>query len=593
MVAIKLPLFAGMVPSIDPHLLTDKNAEYARDAWLYSGALVGLPKRAELHTLANPAAAIAFRIPNNMGDPSYLYDSFWVEFENADTDFISAPVAADQYRRYYWTSTSQVPMYNTEDRMRAGQPAFLLGLPSPGAMTVTSAGGSSSTLVTRAYIATLVTDYGEEGPANAAVTISGKLDDTYTVTVPGVAAVDLGVQRNVKKIRIYRTIVSAAGTATYYQVAEITATTSAHVYNDTLSDGVLATRPLLESTAWTAPPSLDGMATMPNGIVAGYKGNELFFSEPYRPHAWPAAYSLMLDYDIVGLAAINQTLVVCTKGNPVTASGVNPAAITTATLAAFEPCLSKGSILATEAGVYYTSPNGIILVNAGYAQNVTRQFITRDKWNAVVNRGRVNAARMGSAYYAFGAGVQRAAQVNAFQSDMIQTETSDGAAEGFMLDPSSENSGFVYLTDTAAIKSVYNDDMSGEVLIVLGGKVYWLDQRPGFSSRDYKWKSKIFQTSDNRNFAAMKVFFYDPPSFTPPNPRNNAIDQVFDPNTQYGLVRVYADGRHIATREIRENGEILRLPSGFKADFWQIEIEAVVKVKNFQMATTAKELAGV
>ena len=44
------------------------------------------------------------------------------------------------------------------------------------------------------------------------------------------------------------------------------------------------------------------------------------------------------------------------------------------------------------------------------------------------------------------------------------------------------------------------------------------------------------------------------------------------------------------TRELRETGELMRLPSGFKADFWQIELEAVVSIDSVQMATSVKEL---
>jgi hypothetical protein len=46
----------------------------------------------------------------------------------------------------------------------------------------------------------------------------------------------------------------------------------------------------------------------------------------------------------------------------------------------------------------------------------------------------------------------------------------------------------------------------------------------------------------------------------------------------------------VSAQEIRVPGELHRLPSGFKASFWQIEIEARVKVKSFQMATSVKEL---
>lgn len=593
MVAIKLPIFSGMVPSVDKHLLADANAQYSNNVWLYSGALDGLPVKEPLHTLVNPNATVAFRVPLPGNDPSYMYAGTWVEFENILTDFISAPVAADSFDRYYWASTTSEPMYNTRARIQAGLPPFRLGIPQAGTLSVTASGGVSATLVSRAYVATLVSEYGEEGPASDPFLINGKIDDTFHVVLPAVDPDWLGVTRNIKKIRLYRTIVSAQGTTTYYLVTEEDALVTTQTYDDTMTDAVLASQPILESTAWTEPPDLDGLIVMPNGIVAGFMDNELWFSEAYHPHAWPAAYALTLEFKIVGLGIINQTLVVCTEGNPITASGVNPASITTSKLAAFEPCLSKGSIVSTEEGVYYASPNGLILVNAGFAQNITKQFISKDQWTAIANEAKINAGRLGSAYYAFTGGVPKFVQEGVFQSNFVQTEISIGSAEGFMLDPTNNNVGFTYAKDSMDIKSVKNDALSGEVLVVRNGKVYWLDLRPGYDSEPYVWRSKVFQSPSLKNFSAYKIFLYDDDEFDFPNPVNYALDQEFDPATQLAIVRVFANGRLVSAHEIRKSGEVHRLPSGFKADFWEIEFEARVKIKSFQMATSVKELASV
>lgn len=60
-----------------------------------------------------------------------------------------------------------------------------------------------------------------------------------------------------------------------------------------------------------------------------------------------------------------------------------------------------------------------------------------------------------------------------------------------------------------------------------------------------------------------------------------------------GTVRLYADGQLVFERQLVKSGEQFRLPSGFKAQFWQLEFEARVKVFSVQMATSAKELRGV
>lgn len=57
-----------------------------------------------------------------------------------------------------------------------------------------------------------------------------------------------------------------------------------------------------------------------------------------------------------------------------------------------------------------------------------------------------------------------------------------------------------------------------------------------------------------------------------------------------GIMKLYADGVHIWTRELRTSGEIMKLPSGYKADFFQIEVQARVRVFSIEIASSAKEL---
>jgi hypothetical protein len=44
------------------------------------------------------------------------------------------------------------------------------------------------------------------------------------------------------------------------------------------------------------------------------------------------------------------------------------------------------------------------------------------------------------------------------------------------------------------------------------------------------------------------------------------------------------------TRALNSSGELFRLPSGFKATFWQIEIEGNTQINSVEIATSAKEL---
>lgn len=124
--------------------------------------------------------------------------------------------------------------------------------------------------------------------------------------------------------------------------------------------------------------------------------------------------------------------------------------------------------------------------------------------------------------------------------------------------------------------------------------MYWVDIGNASPTPEaYKWQSKIVQLPDKRNLGVLKVY-YTVPSTLPalnPVPNTNLVQSLV--SGQYGLVRVYADGTLVWTRELRTSGELMKLPSGFKADFWQVEIEAYVDVFNLQVAATSKDLVKV
>ena len=56
-----------------------------------------------------------------------------MEFDDIDVEVLRAPVRDDSYKRYYWVGPNTSPAYNTLFRITAGQPAYKLGIPQPGA----------------------------------------------------------------------------------------------------------------------------------------------------------------------------------------------------------------------------------------------------------------------------------------------------------------------------------------------------------------------------------------------------------------------------------------------------------------------------
>lgn len=598
MVAKKIDSFGGMYPAVDDRLLAENAAAWSQNTWLYKGKLSGLNSLKAVHTCSLASTAKVYRIPNGSPTSEYFSDSTWLEFGNIDTDVVRTPIIDDTYSRYYWVSPSERPKYNTLARIQNGDDEWYLGVPTPGsAPTGSATGGVSAVTVTRSYVYTWVSDYGEEGPPSPALTLSGKQDDTFSLTLTAADAGDLGGTgdvRNLTKVRIYRTITSSAGDASFFLVAEqdISDTT----YSDTLSDTTVSANSLLQSTNWSEPPSdLKGWVAGANGMIVGFRGNELWFCEPYRPHAWPSAYTLAVEYPIVGLAAAGQSVVVCTEGYPMVLTGTHPASATLSRLSAFEPCLSRGSILSAPEGVYYASQNGLVLVANGAATNITRELVTRDEWQGFTRMQTMRAGRLGFSYYAFGTQVPGVFQDNSFQADMRQEQDYLGAYNGVLIDPTHDRVAFNVLRRDDVTVNVSNDVWSGELFVILeDNNVYWVDladQEP--TPEVWLWRSKIFQTTNRRNLEALRVYFEVPDGLNITlGTRNTDLVQTLQAN-QYGLVRLYADGTLVMTRELRTSGELMRIPSGFKADFWQFEFEARVDVLSLQFATSAKELASV
>jgi hypothetical protein len=562
-----------MIPVADDRLLPDIAASHAENVWLQSGAARGLPTPKLLHEAAAGTNKV-FRLPANYADSSYLFDSAWIEFQDASTDVIRSPVFGDDYDRYYWASSAAAPRYNTRTRIENEDPAWLLGVPAPATPPDVSVDGGSGTDVTRSYVVTWVSEYGEEGPPSPPTVHLGKVDGTWEIGLPEPDANDLGVNRFLTKARIYRTVVSDAGVATFFLVAERDIEESSD-YEDTATDAAVASNEQLQSTNWSPPPSdLRGFAMMPNGIVAAWRDNEVWFCEPYRPHAWPAQYAINVEYPIVGLGVVGQTLVICTQSAPFTASGVNPAFITTSRFATIEPCVSRGSIMSTPEGVYYASLNGLVLVNPGRVENVTKNLASKERWQQLTRGSALRAARLGTAYFAFGSIRPGVFDEDAFDEDAFAQEDGSGARSGILIDPSDQRVALTVLSSEDLTSSVFNDAWSGEVFILRENNVYWVDLADPQGVREaFQWKSKIFQTAVKGNMGVMCAYF-DPGNLT----------------SDLGEVRVYADGRHVVTRQLEQSGKIMKLPAGFKAEFWQFDIRARVQLFSLHVASTAKEL---
>jgi hypothetical protein len=751
MTSLKLDKYGGMLPAWDSRLLPDGQADYSLNCYLFSGALIGWRQPKQLYKLKTSSSKFVYRIPDKHSNNTAITaaDSMWLEFADPDTTVLRSPVVNDIYQRYYFSSPSQPPKYNTYERIKAGQPPWLLGLPGSGCnpgVTVTGGGSAiqdgfatvqpgvsvvdyrpgneiffvpitpdgalliasinfmpastsatikfhatiyndlnnrpyqlmgngnevqgiisgtaaistftnsvgltantqywigishdeamyvtvasvaaigcsfsntytnnppadapgstisssvwqmwtdligASVFAARAYLYTWVTEYNEEGPPSEVSVVNGWSNAVWTVSLYTPEPNNMGVDRNITKTRIYRSVSDQYGSGAYFLVAEIPVTQATYV--DVIQDDTVSLNAQLQSLYWYAPPTdLKAMVPFPNGISVGFKSNEVWFSEPYRPHAWPPGYVLTTEFPIVGIGVCGQSVVVCTQGSPYLITGTHPSRMALTKINLPEPCIHRGSIVSTDTTVLYVSQNGLIQISqSGAGGNVTEGWISRERWQELVPQKQIRAVKHATSYFAFGCMIGYDSSV-AKTGFTVELSNEDQTSFTIWPQPGGHRLGFSLLDSPNKfdIENVQLDVWTGVGLLIQDGWIYYYD----FTDTDpvitpYKWRSKTFQQTARKNFEAVRVWF-NVPSTTPQQiARNTAEPQpTLGPN-QYGIVRVYADGELYTTRELRTSGELLRIYSGQKAEQWQFEIEGRVNVSNLQIATSVKELA--
>jgi hypothetical protein len=518
--------FTGELPRLHPRLLPENAATAAYDTRLENGALVPLNGTQPVFVMPVVANTI-YRRPSG----EWLY---WVGQINA----VDGPVAAD---RTYLTGNGAPQVLGARE---LGQ-EYSLALPAPTApLVITPVGVNDSSLAEAVYYTyTLVTILNEESqpaPLSNQITITPNVD----VSIVGwnVNTADRGIDR----MRIYRSQTDEVGTTDLYLVAELLV--------DQASPWVhsLTALPLQENipSAYYDPPpdSLNGITACPNGILAAFSGKDLYFSEPYRPHAWPQKYSLTVDFDIVGLAAIGTAIVVMTKGTPYVAQGSHPETMVLQRIEQNLPCVSARGIVDMGFTVAYPSTEGLVTVGEGGAQLITRSLFTRKQWAAL------NAST-------FAAGQHIGRYIAAHQNE-------DGETQVIILDLTGEQPFVIRTKDKPT--AMFFEIGSGTLYLALTDAIIYEWDVLTQPARAQRWVSRPTIYNEAINFGAI------------------LIDTDPQEDERSGVVNVFADGQKVAT--VTNFDAIERLPSGFKARTWHIEVEGSFVVSAIQLATTPSEI---
>jgi hypothetical protein len=568
--------------------------------------ITGLPVTATVATSAEttsgdtltfdavPAGVVAGLSITDSTNPDAIQDGAIVVSTTSTTVVSSLDVAAT-------VASGDTIKFGGAPQMIVDGTTYGLAVPFPaGALTATVTGSGSGTVITRTYVYTYVTAFGEESePCPASNLID--MQPGQTVTLTEFVAPPSG--RNITTINIYRTQTGDSGTDLYY-IDQMAASTS--TYADTIPDDQFAE--VLPSRDYNAPPDgLAGLVAMPNGMMAAFDSanpKNLYFCEPFLPHAWPEEYVLTTDFDIVGLGALGTSLVILTKGNPYLAQGTDPSSMQMIKILVNLPCVNPRSIVDLGQYIAYASHEGLVLADSlGNANVATQRLYNRTEWQAYAPTT-LCAGQVSGRYFA----------------SYNTTDVNGVPLIGTLIFDVAEGVPFVIESDIAAVAFYY--DISGGALYFLtsNGGIYQFDAPAGVPL-SYSWHSKLMILSKPENFSCIVIDSEEGLNADEIAAINAARAAAIAANAallpfplggelagaplnQYAVngdnlealpplaktvsVSVIADGNVVAT--VNTIGTTERLPSGFMSRKWEVEINGSQRVQQVALATSVAEL---
>lgn len=578
---IRIGAFSGEIPKVAPRYLPEANAQLAYNCRLDDGALTPIRQARLDATLTAPAASI------------YRHNGEWLSWP-VPVNVVPGPVAQDR-------------LYITGDgapKVRVGNSTWDLAINPPATKpTVTTEGTiDPDNYETVVYAYTFLTSLDEESEPSV---LSDPVEWSSGMTSV-VSGFDPAPPDRVNRMRIYRSQTGQTGATSLNFIAERSYTTEPFV-------DPWGTNPIVEpisSVDYNAPPAdLRGLIALPNGIMAGFVGKTIYFSEPYIPHAWPEKYTLSTDYEIVGLGAFGASMAVLTTGNPYVVSGTAPENMVMEKLELNLPCLSARGIVDLGTAVAYPSHDGLVTISSAGAALVTREVVGRQQWQQLNPAGLVAGQFSGRYMASYGYSI-----AGTEQRGIIIIDVNGGSAVSRASDSADD---------------MFYEIQSGALYLLRNGTEVWQWDAPTQPNGELIWRSKPFVLSGHVNFGFILVEAENgisPEQAAAIQEKINAIraqnrlkmdtgsiggevggamfsgitfagDSLmetddFGPGDGFDgavAVTVFADGKEITT--VYDVNEPVRLPGGFMARTWQIEVRGNMQVLGITIGHSPSELA--
>lgn len=547
MPGFKLNLFSGLRPRIPESLLPQGAATIAQNCDFAYGEL------------RNTKGGFAYLSLSNAPGSLYTDDGLTFFSWTGDVNAVRSPLARDTFERMYYTGDGGFKVARRLDtRITGGPPAssYLVGVPRPTVAPVLGAApvGEEEHKETRAYVYTYVNTYGEEGPPSppASVTTSPVSDVAVTVVRDSITT----GYAPIKEIRIYRTPTGST-IADYFYVGAVATLSGPGTFTFTDNvKGEMLNEPLSSTEYYPPDQRLVGLMPLPNGILCAWKGNELHFSEAYKPWAWPPKYVKTLPTNIVGGIAHGTGAVITTAAHPYLVSGFAPDSMVVSKINVEQAGVSKWSIAVADGVVIYASNDGLVALTGATASLVQGQkFFTREVW-----RQRVGAGLSSMRFAVWDGRLVVYSSTGSFTPFMIRFDEADGT-----------------MTDLPEFvaQCTFTSTLSDQMYYAAGNTLY---QFNGGTAQNAVWQSGEVVLPYPLNFGVAQALVEGAWSVElwafVQNPATGAFE--------YQL-------KH--TEALAGGLKSFRLPSGYESDRYRIKIAGTGRFRELRMARTFGELS--
>jgi len=391
--------------------------------------------------------------------------------------------------------------------------------------------------------------------------------------------------------RLYRS--AGTGAAPKFVTAIAVALTT---YVDAVVDTALGAE--CESLSNLPPPGdLTCLISLPNGVIAGISGNELCFSDPYKPYSWPDNNRYSFSGRGVALAKAASSVMVLTDTLPILYTGGDPAAMSPTTMETYAPCVAKRGVVQIGGGAIYPSHDGLWLASPSGVNLLSRSLYRLSDWSALAPTTFVAVYHDG--------------QYLTVHTPVGQTEKTILVLDIAELDSA------VTVDDYA--DALYRNDYDGKLYVTKGARVFAWDAS---DSQRYvtEWTSVEMQMSVPRNFSHAQVHA-DFGTFVAPDESillaNNALldaatdtvggdmlsDEFLSLELNSSNIGQYAATTPRTVQFVLYSGDTpvysrlvtssrpFRLPAGYKVETLRIGINTSVEVYSVTIAESTEELA--